>query len=73
MPAVKSILKRAHVEVAKATRTCKNSGNSIRKGQKCLVVHDGMYDSHTYCQNVSLIMIAQARDKLDQIERQFAD
>jgi hypothetical protein len=68
MTRLKSLLKRVDVETAKGKRTCKNSGEKILKGDKCIVVFDGMHDHSPYCRSVALQMIAAARTKLDEFE-----
>lgn len=69
MPNVKSLLKKALPEVAVRQRTCKNSGEPILKGNRCLVVFDGPRDRFCYSQEIGLLMIAKARTELDRIER----
>ena len=64
----KALLKKHEVQVAKGRRTCKNSGVSITKGEPCLVVWDAQFDHKPYCREVALLMIADARKALDEIE-----
>lgn len=67
----KALLKKHEVQVAKGRRTCKNSGVSITKGEACLVVWDAQFDKKPYSQDVALLMIADARKALDEIEALF--
>lgn len=68
MPRPKQMVKRSEVEVAKRRRTCKFSGNSIDKGEVCLVVYDGQRDRFPYCRDVGLEMIGLARARLNALE-----
>jgi len=72
MAKVKSILKRHVVEKALGKRTCTHSGAAIVKGEVCLVVFDGPYQRHPYCNEVAMKMIRQARAKLDELESNLA-
>ena len=62
------MVKRTEVEVAKAKRTCKFSGEAIVKGSKCLVVYDGPRERFCYSQSVALEMIKAARVRLDELQ-----
>lgn len=67
----KALLKKHEVQVAKGPRTCKNSGVSIAKGEACLVVWDAQFDKKPYSQAVALLMIADARKALDELDAIF--
>lgn len=73
MPHLKQMVKRAKVEIAKARRTCKFTGESIAKGSACLVIHDGPRDRSCYSQNTALKMIRLARARLDELERELSE
>jgi len=64
----KALLKKHEVQVAQRRRTCKNSGASIIMGEQCLVVWDGQFDCKSYSRDVARLMIADARQALDEIE-----
>jgi hypothetical protein len=64
----KSLLKKHEVQIAKAKRTCKNSGETIGKGEVCLVVWDSQYDRRPYSKNIAFKIIADARQTLAEIE-----
>lgn len=72
MPRLKQMVKRTEVEVAKAKRTCKFSGESIVKGTKCLVVYDGPRERSCYSQSVALQMVNAARIRLAELENELA-
>lgn len=65
----KSLLKKHEVQITKAKRTCKNSGETIGKGEACLVVWDSPYDRHPYSRDIALKMIADAHQALDLLEK----
>lgn len=67
----KSILKKAEVETAQRSRTCKYTGNMIASGQTCLVVFDGPRQRFCYSRGIGLKMIEDARQLLDQMEKQL--
>ena len=69
MPRVKNLLKRIEVQTAKGTRTCVFSGRDILKGEQCIRVWDAPRDVSGYSREVALKMIADARERLDQYER----
>ncbi len=69
MPPKKSLIKRHEIQIAQRKRTCKNSGEVINAGEKCLIVHDGQYDVKTYCKTVALEMIESSKEKLDNLEK----
>ena len=69
MPSHKQIVKRSAIEVAKRRRTCKFSGNSIEKGEVCLIVYDGPRKRSSYCRDVGIEMIRTARLRLDELDR----
>lgn len=71
MPPHKQMVKRSEVEVAKRRRTCKFSGMSIDKGTVCLVVYDGPRGRSSYCSDVGLEMIRQARARLGELEEEL--
>ena len=71
MPRHKQMVKRSDVEVAKRRRTCKFSGNSIGKGEVCLVVYDGPRQRSPYSRDVGLEMIKLARERLDELEEKL--
>ena len=64
----KSLLKKHEVQIAKAKRTCKNSGEPIGKGEACLVIWDSQYDRHPYSRDIAFKMIADAHEALELIE-----
>jgi len=64
----KALLKKHEVQVAERRRTCKNSGAFIKMGEQCLVVWDAQFDCKPYSREVALLMIADARQVLDEIE-----
>ena len=68
MPKRKSILKRIEIEVAQRKRTCKFTGTSITKGEQCIVVYDAPREYKSYCRDVALQMIEDARERLKQLE-----
>ena len=72
MPNLKQMVKRSDIEVAKAKRTCKFSGDNIAKGIVCLVVYDGPRDRSCYSQRIGLQMIKAARARLDEIEAELS-
>lgn len=72
MSRLKLIVKRSVVEVAKAKRTCKFSGETIIKGSICLVVRDGPRERACYSQRIALEMITFARARLDELEKQLS-
>ena len=71
MPSPKRMVKRSEIEVAKRLRTCKFSRKDIRKGERCLVVHDAPRSRSTYSREVGLEMIRLAREQLDEFEEQL--
>ena len=71
MARLKQMVKRSEVEVAKAKRTCKFTGEAIVKGAICLVIHDGPRDRSCYSREIALKMVKLARVRLDEIERQL--
>lgn len=73
MPQIKSLLRRTEVQVAKRRRECKHSKATISKGERCLVVIDpGMSTGPSYCNEISMVMIAQARAELDWLEQRLS-
>lgn len=68
MPKRKSILKRIEIEVAQRRRTCKFTGTSIAKGERCIVVYDAPREYRPYCRDVALQMIEDARERLKTLE-----
>lgn len=68
MPKRKSLLKRVDVEIAQRKRTCKFTGDSISKGEACVVVFDAPREFKGYCRNVALNMIEDARQRLKELE-----
>ena len=68
MPKRKSLLKRVEIEIAQRSRTCKFTGESIAKGQTCIVVFDAQRETSGYCRDVALLMIRDARQRLTELE-----
>jgi len=64
----KTLIKKHEIQIVKRQRICKNSGISITKGEPCLVVWDNQFDKKPYSREVALLMIADARKALDDIE-----
>lgn len=71
MPRLKQMVKSSEIEIAKAKRTCKFTGDSIVKGSVCLVVYDGPRDRSCYSSPIGLEMIKLARARLDELEREL--
>jgi hypothetical protein len=69
---LKQMVKRSVVEIAKAKRTCRFSGQSITKGTICMVIYDGPRDRACYSQRIALDMIQQARSHLLDLEAQLS-
>lgn len=72
MPRPKQMVKRSEIEIAKAKRTCKFTGESITKGAVCLVIHDGPRDRSCYSRSTALEMITLARQRLDELEGELS-
>jgi hypothetical protein len=72
MSRVKLILKRSVVEVAKAKRTYRFSGEAVPKGSICMVVYNGPRERAGYSQRVAFEMVKLARARLDEIEKQLS-
>jgi hypothetical protein len=72
MPRPKQVVKPSQVEIAKAKRTCKFTGESIVKGSVCLVVYDGPRDRSCYSHRTALEMIKLARTRLDELEGELS-
>jgi hypothetical protein len=68
MPNLKQMVKRTDIEIAKAKRTCRFTGDNIAKGSICLVIYDGPRDRSCYSQRIGLEMIKAARVRLDALE-----
>jgi hypothetical protein len=72
MARVKQLVKQSEVEIAKAKRTCKFTGDAIVKGAICLVVYDGPRERFCYSQRVALEMIKLARARLKELEEELS-
>lgn len=73
MPRLKSVLKNVKIQVAKRKRRCKHSKTEIPKGEPCLVVVDpGVSSGPSYCGDVAMRMIEQARAELDRLEERLS-
>jgi hypothetical protein len=72
MPNLKQIVKRSEIEIAKAKRTCRFTGDNITKGSICIVVYDGPRDRSCYSQRIGLEMIKVARARLDELEARLS-
>ncbi len=72
MARLKQMVKKSVVEVAKAKRKCKFTGQSIVKGTVCMVVHGGPRDRACYSQKIALDMIRQARTYLLDLEKKLS-
>ena len=72
MRKTKTLLKKATCEIARRARTCRNTNKSIEKGEACLIVFDGPRQRFCYSREVALVMIAEARKALNELEREFA-
>lgn len=72
MPRPKQMVKRCEVEIAKAKRTCKFTGEPIVKGSVCLVIYDGPRDRSGYSRSTALEMIKRARERLNELERELS-
>jgi len=69
VPKRKSLLKRVEIETAQRKRTCKFTGDSISKGETCVVVYDAPREFKGYCRDVALKMIEDARQQLVELEK----
>ena len=65
------MLKKAEVEIAQRTRTCKHTGNLIANGQTCLVVFDGPRQRFCYSREIGHKMIEDARQLLDKMKNEL--
>ena len=72
MPKMKLMVKRTDVQIAKAKRTCKFTGSTILKGEKCLVLLEGPRDRFGYSRDTALKMISLAREHLDELEKELS-
>jgi len=72
MARLKQMVKRSAVELAKAKRTCKFTGQSITKGTICMVIYDGPRDRACYSRKIALDMIQQARCYLLDLEMRLS-
>jgi hypothetical protein len=71
MPKRKSLLKKTEVEQAKHARTCRHGGEKIPSGSVCLVLFDGPRERFCYSREVALLMIEDARQKLNELAAAF--
>lgn len=71
MPTFKNLLKKIEIQTAKRKRDCKRTHSKIKAGEKCLVVWDDAYKSNTYCKQVGMEMIQEARKKLNLYESEL--
>lgn len=69
MPKRKSLLKRVEIEVAQRRRTCKFTSENIVKGETCIVIFDGPRETSGYCRDIALLMIGDARERLNELEK----
>ena len=72
MARLKQMVKRSDVEIAKAKRNCRFSGEAIRKGTVCMVIYDGPRKRACYSKKIAMEMIDQARRYLLDLEEQLS-
>ncbi len=74
MPAVRRVLSKLSVEVAKRKRICHRdrSNHSIEKGEICLVVEEDDRGSKNYCRACAKPILEQAQLDLDSLVDQLA-
>jgi len=66
MAQVKNLLVHAVLEVAERQRICHRNRRKHRilKGEPCLVVHSGRFESKNYCRECALPMLEKAQEDL---------
>jgi hypothetical protein len=74
VPAIKNILKHVRVEEAGAKRKCGRNPRQhvIKKGDKCLVVHNG-FDAPNYCQECATEILSLAQENLNAIRSSLSN
>lgn len=71
MPQLKNVLKHVTIETASRRRRChRNEAHAIQKGQPCLVVREGEYNSgRNYCPECAAPMLNLAEEAIEHLRQ----
>jgi hypothetical protein len=74
MAQIKKLLSHAVLEVAERLRVCHRNRrkHKIVKGETCLVVRSGRFESKNYCRECALPMLEKAQEDLGGLRGGFA-